>query len=394
MRKVRLIQVFFMLCLSLFCLFATFAFSQEEIQITTYYPSPYGSYRELRANRLAIGEAYSEYSNFCWDGVCAETVDSDASLIIAGNVGIGTHEPYQQLHILGDNPAIRLSIGIPEEGWQIVNNNNRFDFTTIAAGSINTWAVVTPNGRVGIGITDPTELLDVYGQIKARSDNNIEDSIILGNNANGQDNDSEIDIDAPLSRNELHLWNSQIEVDANLAAGAAIFSGGVKIGTDNADCNAAKAGTLRYNSTTNTMEYCNASQWVALGGGGGFHFIVPREFFNCVGSHTPDPDEWQDADLSSWVPEGASAIILEAEAHMNGPDNQQDRTATLKIRSGSYVGGYILLSGKAAGEGDSIAWGGQGIFPVKPERKIKFMFEEPGFNNGARIRLIGYILDE
>lgn len=30
------------------------SFSQEQITITTYYPSPYGSYRELRANRLTV----------------------------------------------------------------------------------------------------------------------------------------------------------------------------------------------------------------------------------------------------------------------------------------------------------------------------------------------------
>jgi len=34
----------------------SFLFAEESITITTYYPSPYGSYNELAANRLAIGD--------------------------------------------------------------------------------------------------------------------------------------------------------------------------------------------------------------------------------------------------------------------------------------------------------------------------------------------------
>ena len=42
-----------------FCVFATFlstlCFAQETFTITTYYPSPFGSYNELTANRMAVG---------------------------------------------------------------------------------------------------------------------------------------------------------------------------------------------------------------------------------------------------------------------------------------------------------------------------------------------------
>ncbi len=40
-----------------FVLFYTFAFAEEEsFTITTYYPSPYGNYNELRTNKMVIGD--------------------------------------------------------------------------------------------------------------------------------------------------------------------------------------------------------------------------------------------------------------------------------------------------------------------------------------------------
>jgi len=44
-----------LLLLSLFSLFSPLVFAEESITITTYYPSPYGSYNELATNRLAVG---------------------------------------------------------------------------------------------------------------------------------------------------------------------------------------------------------------------------------------------------------------------------------------------------------------------------------------------------
>lgn len=44
---------FYILMLLLCGIFSTI-FAQEQITITTYYPSPFGSYRELRTNRMAV----------------------------------------------------------------------------------------------------------------------------------------------------------------------------------------------------------------------------------------------------------------------------------------------------------------------------------------------------
>jgi hypothetical protein len=42
--------------LTLFGLVNLTAFAEESITITTYYPSPYGSYNQLSTNRLAVGD--------------------------------------------------------------------------------------------------------------------------------------------------------------------------------------------------------------------------------------------------------------------------------------------------------------------------------------------------
>lgn len=70
-----------------------FAYAQqsalpEEIKMTTYYPSPYGSYKELSANRMKIGHNYS-----------AQAV-ADDNLIVEGNVGIGITNPQAKLDIM------------------------------------------------------------------------------------------------------------------------------------------------------------------------------------------------------------------------------------------------------------------------------------------------------
>ena len=54
-------------------------FADETLTITTYYPSPYGSYKELSSYRMKIGPTYS---------TTAMTDSDNGKLIVEGNVGI------------------------------------------------------------------------------------------------------------------------------------------------------------------------------------------------------------------------------------------------------------------------------------------------------------------
>ncbi len=100
----------------------------EDITITTYYPSPHGSYDELGANKLAVdingvavpteyaamnngdvhigrslivgagGTGYS-YS----EAVAATIPPADGTLLVKGSTGIGTNNPGSKLDVRGSS---------------------------------------------------------------------------------------------------------------------------------------------------------------------------------------------------------------------------------------------------------------------------------------------------
>jgi len=101
----RLLKSIFLISLFLF-LYSTFVFAAEEITITTYYPSPYGSYQELRSVREGIGLTYSSRASVCWDPPCPSLSTNvsavNPALLVEGFVGIGTKLPLRRLHVVGD----------------------------------------------------------------------------------------------------------------------------------------------------------------------------------------------------------------------------------------------------------------------------------------------------
>ncbi|MFA5271476.1 MAG: hypothetical protein WC412_03935 [Candidatus Omnitrophota bacterium] len=75
--------------------------TNENITITTYYPSPYGIYHELRSKRMAIGDNYYS-SDYCWPpNTCTNQIDTNTDLVVEGNVGIGTASPQRSLEVAG-----------------------------------------------------------------------------------------------------------------------------------------------------------------------------------------------------------------------------------------------------------------------------------------------------
>ena len=87
----KVLSIFVIVCL--FSVLFSFlkSFAQESITLTTYYPAPYGVYREMRVNGLAVGSAY-RYT---------PANISDGYLIVNGSVGIGTASPVRRLHVHG-----------------------------------------------------------------------------------------------------------------------------------------------------------------------------------------------------------------------------------------------------------------------------------------------------
>lgn len=97
--------------------------SEESLTITTYYPSPYGSYRELRSQMMAIGTNYYSASYTCWPGgSCTYPIPAAASLIVEGNVGIGTTNPgTNKLQVNGKIQAIGGDICTDQGGGKCLS---------------------------------------------------------------------------------------------------------------------------------------------------------------------------------------------------------------------------------------------------------------------------------
>jgi hypothetical protein len=139
-------RLFKSICLLSFLLFicSTFVFA-EEITITTYYPSPYGSYHELRSQKMAVGTTYINSSAACWaSSTCTVNIIPPATdLIVEGSVGIGTIAPLSKLSING--------------GVHVGGDSDPGDNNLLVDGIVNA-AAYRANGAVGLNrtITLPT----------------------------------------------------------------------------------------------------------------------------------------------------------------------------------------------------------------------------------------------
>ncbi len=180
--KITAIAVFLLFALSVlsFC-------AEEQITITTFYPSPYGSYREIVANKMKIGTTYS-----------AATVSiEDNDLIVEGNVGIGTTSPEYKLHLFDTGGSVALLEGggtgstnnvatlklqddVTGDNWSLSMRKTgasypqarqlRLFFYDDSADTYDEYLRLMPDtdptvvhfpGRVGIGTDTPQAALDI-----------------------------------------------------------------------------------------------------------------------------------------------------------------------------------------------------------------------------------------
>ncbi len=150
----------------------------EALTISTYYPSPYGSYGELRAQRVAIGDNYMNVALHCWDGtgVCTNTIPTATDLVVEGSVGIGTSNPTGNMLYVAStmggagNSAIRASYpsggGLANTQFAALAHRNdgsggRWTALYATQGAASSAAYF--DGHVGIGTNNPGWGLDVRG---------------------------------------------------------------------------------------------------------------------------------------------------------------------------------------------------------------------------------------
>jgi len=132
--------------------------SAENITITTYYPSPRGTYRALRVGSSNTPSPSAALHVVQPDNQLALRVDNDAGgtrpFVVDqnGNVGVGFLNPQSALDVDG---GLRVTQTANQPALRIDNN---------AAGTRP--FVIDQNGDVAIGAATPQATLDVAGGVK------------------------------------------------------------------------------------------------------------------------------------------------------------------------------------------------------------------------------------
>ena len=112
------------------------------------------------------------------------------SLLVNGNIGIGTTNPQSLLHLNNNNPSdVRIQLTDANSGIIIGKNiNNDAYFSnlnpngSLILGTSNTQRfIIDSNGRIGIGTnTDNTNSLNVNGNVKITGNLEISNGSLIG----------------------------------------------------------------------------------------------------------------------------------------------------------------------------------------------------------------------
>jgi len=108
----------------------------------------------------------------------ASSITEKMRITADGNVGIGTTSASQLLEVAGSSPIIRVLATSGNSTLRLTDNGVRnWDLKVVDAsdyfevgGTNTTSLIVTGTGKVGIGVTNPTQKLDVVGSYGTAGD--------------------------------------------------------------------------------------------------------------------------------------------------------------------------------------------------------------------------------
>jgi len=185
--KADQLKLFFASLTSVITLFLNAACA-EDMTITTYYPSPNGTYDALSVKRLSVGDTNADGS------INASDVSATSGyLLVADKLGIGTMSPVAKVHILGSsqNTLAVDSSSYPEITHRVSGTIKSYNAIATSAGgyfvgsAVNDWifrneggasikfgrgtttdVTFDSSGNVGIGTISPADKLEVNGNLR------------------------------------------------------------------------------------------------------------------------------------------------------------------------------------------------------------------------------------
>jgi len=255
--------------------FSQTATIEETISISTYYPSPMGVYKELRSQRMAIGDNYYG-SDYCWGGVCTNPIGNATSLVVEGNVGIGMTAPSSRLVVRQETNSVSTDIS-----------------TRLAA-----FTLTAKDG-------DEAVSLELFGY-PASTEPYLDNTVMLYAPQGGQADNLQIAVADSAGTIRFHTtgWQTaatermRIAANGNVGIGTTIpqakvdVAGEIKVGNSGLACNANTTGALRYNST---IQYCDGTNWVVYGAGPKIvsgHYYLDLNCDECDAVVTVNTLEW------------------------------------------------------------------------------------------------------
>jgi hypothetical protein len=243
------------------------AYAEENITITTYYPSPSGSYLDLNVQgTLLVGTTSTSASG------AASRIEFTHS----DNSSTNQHWNIDQQGSNTTNPRLRFfteinSNTLPGQERLVIDNRNILFTGAKDYGNIIFQAPSDAINKPG-GIIFQGAYGDQFGKIWAQrreSPASLPAGLYL---VSGDGNTPDMTID---TNGNLGIGTTTPEAKLDVA-------GGVRFGSVSSSCNSSRAGTMRYNS--GVMEFCDGSSWSTIGGSLDYR-IVGRSttYNNCSG---------------------------------------------------------------------------------------------------------------
>jgi hypothetical protein len=245
-----------------------------------------------------------------------------------GNVGIGTTAPAEELHMIANSGNTTLFLDNGSAGYSNINLKNNLaggttfgiysgfptadDFTIRENGVESRLSIKKTTGNVGIGTESPDKKLSVSSseaapirihsqgktpgdkiRILFSADNSIDSmktyaapgAIIEDASSGSEDGSFVIDTTTSGTPSE----KVRVTSDGNVGIGSTDpdakldVAGDLKLGEAGACVDAGDKGRVRYNTTSDELEFCNGDDWQSTARGGGAQSLTGNGYATLPG---------------------------------------------------------------------------------------------------------------